>query len=698
MNLRILEARRLVIRAVLLLPVAMALAADSPQENAARVKADLEAVRSCRAGLAQVVRFANSRPDLFPAERLPKMRMLNRENKEEVWNTWKTFLDYSMVLDSIRQSYGTCLLIADRSQRAESFLVAYEAFLAQYRFSLELIAKVENDPDMHTLLDDAVPEIGLEPGSYTRLKFTFLNAARATEFFAHKTVWATTLAKPGAASTGKADEDAAAILKTGIKEGQLLTAENALELVKKGGSTAWFPVQKGVSIWMGDTKVLRKNACLITQEQIADMDKRLQPGDVLLERREWYMSNVGLPGFWPHAVLYVGTPATRKAFFADPEVAAWVKSKGQPDGDLETLLQKTYPDAYESCRTPLEEGHVPRILEAIGEGVLFTTMEHSAAADSLCALRPRLSKKDRAVAIFRAFHYVGRPYDYNFDFMTDSEIVCTELVYKSYQRCPDSKGLEFPLINILGRLATPANELVHQFDTTWGTPGQQYDLVFFLDGIEKDKRAVEGSIEEFRKSWKRPKWHVVTQGAGSAKDIASAGSASPRKDSWAKPLDRKGLPNLHKVSDTLYRGAQPDPAGFDELRSLGVKTVVNLRAFHSDADNVGKPDLHYQEISFKTWHPEEEDMVKFLRIVGDTNNAPVFVHCQHGADRTGTMCALYRIAVCGWDKEEAIREMTEGGFGFHAVWGNLVTFIRELDVEALRKKAAVTAEASGKKP
>ncbi|MCP4369159.1 MAG: dual specificity protein phosphatase family protein [Deltaproteobacteria bacterium] len=65
------------------------------------------------------------------------------------------------------------------------------------------------------------------------------------------------------------------------------------------------------------------------------------------------------------------------------------------------------------------------------------------------------------------------------------------------------------------------------------------------------------------------------------------------------------------------------------------------------------------------------------------------VRCQHGADRTGTMCALYRVAVQGWTKEEAIREMTEGGFGFHEVWKILPSWIKELDIESIRKDAGI---------
>lgn len=644
-----------------------------------RIRADQQAIQTYRAGLEQVVRFAASRPDLFPTNRLTELRMLTRENKDAIWTAWKTYLDYSLALDSIRRSYATCLLIPDAETRAASFLTAYSAFLAQYRFALEFLRLSENDSYMHVLLDDAVQEMGIPAGTYTRFKFTFLNAARATEWLAYKTVWSTTLNKPAGAE-GLLTADASALPKLGVREGLALTADNALDLLKKGGSDAWFPVQKGVSIWMGDTKVWRKNVCLITGAQIEEAATRLEPGDVLLERREWYMSNVGLPGFWPHAVLFVGTAESRRKFFDDPGVRKWVQAQGQADGDFENLLAAKYPDAIAASRQPAEDGHVPRILEAIGEGVLFTTLEHSAAADSLCALRPRLTKQQRAVALFRALQYVGRPYDYNFDFMTDSAVVCTELIYKSYQPCPDSTGLDFPMVNILGRLATPANELVRQFDETFGTPRQQYDLVLFLDGKEKEGKAAPGTLDEFRKSWRRPKWHVV------APEQGSDARASDRPARWAQPLVRPGLPNLHKVTDALYRGAQPEKEGFAELEALGIKTVVNLRAFHSDRDNLKNTRLAGEEISFKTWHPEEEDVLQFLRICSNTNNAPIFVHCQHGADRTGTMCAIYRIAFCGWTKEEAIQEMTRGGFGFHGVWQNLVEYLDKLDVQALRRK------------
>lgn len=171
---------------------------------------------------------------------------------------------------------------------------------------------------------------------------------------------------------------------------------------------------------------------------------------------------------------------------------------------------------------------------------------------------------------------------------------------------------------------------------------------------------------------------------------SGASSAAPvRPERWARPLEKPGLPNLHRVSDAYYRGAQPSAAGMQELVRMKVKTVVNLRAVNSDRDEIGDAALAYEHISFKAWHAEDEDVVRFLRIVTDEKRKPVFVHCQHGADRTGMMTAIYRIAVEGWSKDDAIAEMTEGGFGFHSIWKDLVEYLRELDVERLRKEAGL---------
>jgi len=189
--------------------------------------------------------------------------------------------------------------------------------------------------------------------------------------------------------------------------------------------------------------------------------------------------------------------------------------------------------------------------------------------------------------------------------------------------------------------------------------------------------------------------------------VCSADASTTKVESpvWATPLNvNQGLPNLNRINSVLYRSAQPTKEGFEFLShqprlypsDQPIKTVVSLRAFHEDrAVMPNQSPLRLEQIRFKTWHPEHEDIIKFLRIATTPALQPILVHCQHGSDRTGTMIAIYRIVVEGWTKEQAKEEMVHGNFGFHPIWQNLLHFIDDLDVDALRvelkKEGAWTA-------
>ncbi len=169
--------------------------------------------------------------------------------------------------------------------------------------------------------------------------------------------------------------------------------------------------------------------------------------------------------------------------------------------------------------------------------------------------------------------------------------------------------------------------------------------------------------------------------------VAGETPSIKRPDKWAQPVSMNGVPNLHKVSETLYRSAQPSEEGMKNLKALGIKTIINLRSFNSDKKEIGDTGLGYEHIFMKAWRPEVKEAVRFLKIVTDPKRAPVLVHCQHGADRTGIMCAIYRVAVQGWTKEEALNELKEGGFGFHEIWKNLPPWFEKLDIESIKKQA-----------
>ena len=90
--------------------------------------------------------------------------------------------------------------------------------------------------------------------------------------------------------------------------------------------------------------------------------------------------------------------------------------------------------------------------------------------------------------------------------------------------------------------------------------------------------------------------------------------------------------------------------------------------------------------------------MQFLRTTTDPTLMPIFVHCEHGSDRTGVCMAAYRVVVQGWSKKDAIREMTKGDYGFHGIWENLIDYIQKMDVDAMRRKAGLTGADPGAKP
>ena len=173
--------------------------------------------------------------------------------------------------------------------------------------------------------------------------------------------------------------------------------------------------------------------------------------------------------------------------------------------------------------------------------------------------------------------------------------------------------------------------------------------------------------------------------APAAAASATATSTSPARE-LAVPTTIPGVGNFAKVSDVLYRGEQPTAEGMKELKKLGIKTVVNLRDFHSDRGELKGTGLQYFHIRCAAWNPEEEDVVAFLKILSDPANQPVFVHCWQGSDRTGMMVLSYRVTEQGWPVADAIKELPN--FGFHPVWKSISEYVEKFDAARVKKKVA----------
>jgi tyrosine-protein phosphatase SIW14 len=108
--------------------------------------------------------------------------------------------------------------------------------------------------------------------------------------------------------------------------------------------------------------------------------------------------------------------------------------------------------------------------------------------------------------------------------------------------------------------------------------------------------------------------------------------------------------------------------------------------FSRDECFIREAGLNYVNIRFKTWSPTDEQVVQFLKIAADPDCQPICVYCNRGAERTGMMSAMYRMVVCGWSREAALQEMTQGPFDYHPIWKQVRIYVENVDVESIRRQ------------
>ncbi len=476
--------------------------------------------------LARLLADVSAQGELFPnGDKSKDFKALKPGQRKAIREYYATFLDYMRALDGVKQSwqsFGKINPLTHKERHSRAFLLSYTAWLIQYRYGLMFIDAIIPNMPFETFLDEASLEFGIPEKSFAQMKLQIVQVKSVTRFLGSHQYFKTQQAALDGAQCDEsprckwAREKIAAyhdFAKGQLKERAAIQfSYNAYDIVRDMAFETWFPLQSGVAEWMGDTKVKRLHNHLITDEQIVEMRAKMKPGDIVVARKNWYLSNIGLPGFWPHAELYLGAPGQLDLYFADADL-----EKSIPQLKNKTLsdyLSATYPEAWAAyVARPDHHGEQHEVIESMSEGVVFSSLERAAGADYVGVLRARRGKVEQAQAIIKSFKYWGRPYDFNFDFLTDSSIVCTELVYKAWEKSKTHDGLDIPLVEIMGRKTLPANEYVRYFAMELEKPekDRQLDFVYFLDGKERIKGAVVSSPEEFAVSCTRPKWDVVQE-------------------------------------------------------------------------------------------------------------------------------------------------------------------------------------------
>jgi tyrosine-protein phosphatase SIW14 len=150
--------------------------------------------------------------------------------------------------------------------------------------------------------------------------------------------------------------------------------------------------------------------------------------------------------------------------------------------------------------------------------------------------------------------------------------------------------------------------------------------------------------------------------------VAALGLAVGASELWRavshsyEKLSLSGVSNFGRMTDQLYRGAQPTPEGFAQIKAMGIDTVVRFSLGEegsvAERGQVEALGMRFVNIPWSSVHePTSDQVINFLTLAHDHPGRKIFVHCKAGADRTGVMVALYRIALDHWTPAQAIDEM-----------------------------------------
>ena len=465
-----------------------ALANLSPRQLNIQLRGDLARLRTIATGVDSL---AHQTED-FASRLAVRLEAEGRdyylpEEDDQIRSLFMTHLSYRAALLRLVATYAGFEVVLDPTDRARSFMVGYAAAMTTARSSVHLIERYRDQPLARRTLNEPAREWRTPAGMFDRIYESVIDrrnvelvADMAAYFDLNRSKWREEnlwYSRDFDWLESRIVSGLAYLRQNRIDDEQPWI-ESFLERMRDDAAAPVYSATSSVIEWIGDTRIV-KRPDIIGPDRIREIEPRLRPGDILLGRRNWYLSNALLPGFWSHAALYVGRMDD-------------LKRLGIAD-------HPTIQEYLEPYRKPTSDGRDRTVIEALSEGVVFSSLTDSMHGDYVAVLRPRLLDAEIADAIVRAFRHHGKPYDFDFDFRTADRLVCTEVIYRAYEGM-----LHFDLVRVLARDTVPATDIVRKFARERDSTERQLDFVLFLDANKKTGQAELASEERFIASADRP--------------------------------------------------------------------------------------------------------------------------------------------------------------------------------------------------
>lgn len=365
--------------------------------------------------------------------------------------------------------------VQDQSAGTKGFLIGYDAALRLSYTGCKFVNTFLDEPAVVSKLNEAYPRCDIPSGTFDKLVHTVTSLEYIEGMEVAWKLFSEQADKPSSrlSRLARTDSDCGELvadirklrlyqeaqverllqvraiifpgLENRIRHSKVLSTIESLR--KEFGET----VMGAASVLGGAAVHLMKapfsDPVTLSGEDIQKVKAALRPGDFLLVFSKGYMTNIFIPGRFKHALTYVGTPAQR--------VALGIKaSTGIPsDSQLRKLV-----DAL--ARFDLIPGSDPDLVEAIGEGVVFNSVDYVLAHNisRMVVLRPQLDPENMSKHLGTIFQFLGTPYDLRFDFSEAAHLCCTETLYRSL----NTRGpIRFELVRRMGRMTLSADDIVN---------------------------------------------------------------------------------------------------------------------------------------------------------------------------------------------------------------------------------------------
>ncbi|MFP6678373.1 MAG: YiiX/YebB-like N1pC/P60 family cysteine hydrolase [Pirellulaceae bacterium] len=338
---------------------------------------------------------------------------------------------------------------ADGPPKDIAFLTAFSAALVLVDAARYLRESFHDLELVRAKLNEAAEEFGIPAGSYDQVQRSLFDPRHAWHLYhaihyfqANRDLLEKQCSQPPFASLWsvvtslehRLDVPISRYARASLRaRGAALTRRLTLTLLQR----SMYGLQKLAGLLLAEKYVRLGHEPNLQEDIRRQLAEILRPGDLLVVRKEFAITNYFLPGYWPHAALYLGGVGELDALGiprVDSVSKQWTRIANSVD-DVKPLT----------------------VLESMKDGVHLRSLDSPYRCDSIVVLRLPLPPEDIATGLARALAHEGKPYDFSFDFRRADQLVCTEVAFRGFEGVG---GVHFPLVRRAGRPTLSGSDLI----------------------------------------------------------------------------------------------------------------------------------------------------------------------------------------------------------------------------------------------